>query len=77
MLRQIGPSVAGLQVEIAAERGDPAPTLLAAAGDADLLVVGTRGHGGFKGLLLGSVSAKMIHHAPCAVVVVPHPPSSD
>ena len=77
MLRQIGRDVAGLQVEIEAVRGDAAPALLSAAGDAALLVVGTRGRGGFKGLLLGSVSAKVTHHAPCPVVVVPHPPSAD
>lgn len=49
----------------------PARALLAAARDADLLVVGSRGLGGFKGLLLGSVSQQVVQHAPCPVVVVP------
>ena len=51
--------------------GHPASSLLDAAADADLLVVGTRGHGGFTGLLLGSTSQQVSHHAPCPVVIVP------
>jgi nucleotide-binding universal stress UspA family protein len=49
----------------------PARALLDAARGADLLVVGSRGLGGFKGLLLGSVSQQVVQHAPCPVVVVP------
>jgi nucleotide-binding universal stress UspA family protein len=46
--------------------------LLEEAADADLLVVGSRGLGGFRGLLLGSVSQQCAHHAPCPLVIVPH-----
>ena len=48
----------------------PAPGLLAAAERADLLVVGARGLGGFRGLLLGSVSQQVLHHATVPVAVV-------
>ncbi len=50
--------------------GDPAPTLLDAAGDAGMLVVGNRGGGGFRGLLLGSAGMQVATHAPCPVAVV-------
>ena len=53
--------------------GHPVRVLLDAAADADLLVVGSRGHGGFTGMLLGSVSEHVVAHAPCAVVVVKFP----
>jgi nucleotide-binding universal stress UspA family protein len=53
-----------------AVEGNPATALIAAARSADLLVVGSRGLGGFKGLLLGSVSQRVAHHAPCPVVVI-------
>ncbi len=57
-------------------QGHPVTVLLDAAAGADLLVVGSRGHGGFTGMLLGSVSEHVVAHAPCAVVVVRSPASA-
>jgi nucleotide-binding universal stress UspA family protein len=50
--------------------GNAAQVLLAAAEGADLLVVGSRGHGGFAGALLGSVSQHCAAHAPCPIVII-------
>lgn len=66
-----GSPPAGVAVEQVLAHGGTAGVLIDAARDADLLVVGTRSHGGFSGLLLGSVSQQCTHHAPCPVVVVP------
>jgi len=66
----------GLEVRGELVESRPAAALLEAARDADLLVVGSRGRGGFAGLLLGSVSAQCVHHAPCPVVVVPEKPAN-
>ncbi len=52
--------------------GHPALQLLEAAKAAELLVVGSRGHGAFTGMLLGSVSEHCVAHSPCPVVVVRH-----
>ncbi len=53
--------------------GSPAKVLLSVAAGADMLVVGTRGHGAFVGAVLGSVSHRVAAHAPCPVVIVPLP----
>lgn len=50
--------------------GRAADVLIHAAEDADLLVVGSRGHGAFTGMMIGSVSMHCVGHAPCPVVVV-------
>lgn len=57
-------------IERTVVQGSPASVLLHEARHADLLVVGARGLGGFRGLLLGSVSEACIHHVPRPVVVV-------
>jgi nucleotide-binding universal stress UspA family protein len=63
---------AGVEIERdLVQTTQPAEALLDRARDADLLVVGSRGHGGFTGLLLGSVSQQCVQHAPCPVVVLP------
>jgi nucleotide-binding universal stress UspA family protein len=58
-------------VEYTIVAGRASEVLVAEAIDADLVVVGSRGVGGFHGLLLGSTSHDVIHHAPCPVVVIP------
>jgi nucleotide-binding universal stress UspA family protein len=59
------------QVTVRAINGFAAQALIDASADADLVVVGTRGGGGFARLSLGSVSSQVIHHAQCPVVLVP------
>jgi nucleotide-binding universal stress UspA family protein len=60
-----GPAVRRLAVQ-----GFPAPVLLGASVGADLLVLGSRGHGGFSGALLGSVGQHCVRHARCPVVII-------
>lgn len=60
----------GLPVSHQQVFGGAAPTLVEVSKDASLMVVGSRGHGGFAGLLLGSVSAQVVAHSYCPVLVV-------
>ena len=61
------------EVIVSVITGDAAEELVNASHDADMVVVGSRGSGGFARLLMGSVSSQVTHHAACPVVVVPGP----
>lgn len=67
-VKDAGGNVTGQVVE-----GNPAAALVDASRDADLVAVGSRGHGGFTGMLLGSVSHQTIHLAHCPVLVFREP----
>ena len=64
------PSTEGLEVEWLGVPGNPSEVLIEASRGATLLVVGSRGQGGFLGLLMGSVSTQCVHHSHCPVLVV-------
>ncbi|HYK30062.1 MAG TPA: universal stress protein [Streptosporangiaceae bacterium] len=69
----IGESVSGdcaVKISTTVQEGNAAKVLLDASKGADLLVVGSRGHGGFAEALLGSVSQHCVHHAPCPIVII-------
>jgi nucleotide-binding universal stress UspA family protein len=70
VLRKAGEDAQPASVTVRAVTGVPAEELLRAAADADMIVVGARGAGGFKRLLMGSVSSCVTHHAHCPVVVI-------
>jgi nucleotide-binding universal stress UspA family protein len=61
-----------LKTHLMVTEGTPAQVLVEKSERADMLVVGSRGLGGFRGLLLGSVGQQCAQHANCPVVIVPH-----
>ena len=70
---------AGVQAEGETRHGKPADEICAVAREheARIIVVGSSGWGSVTGALLGSVSAQILHHAPCPVLVVPRAESDD
>jgi len=69
-LNEVSGEGPGVIIRPSVVEGHPADVLVREARGADLLVVGSRGHGGFAGMLLGSVSQHCVHHAPCSVLVI-------
>ena len=69
-LKEVAADAYGVTIERRAEQGPPAGVLVDESRTADLLVVGSRGHGGFAQLVLGSVSQQCAQHAFCPVVIV-------
>jgi nucleotide-binding universal stress UspA family protein len=70
MVREAIPDAGDVEIERRVVEGAAAAVLVEESRGADLLVVGSRGHGGFAQLLLGSVSQQCAHHAECPVVIV-------
>ena len=66
----LGDKTPRVDVRTVVEEGNPVQVLIEQSASADLLVVGSRGHGGFAGMLLGSVSHHLVAHSKCPVVVV-------
>jgi nucleotide-binding universal stress UspA family protein len=65
-----GPPTDGIDIEWSGMPGNPAEVLIEASKEATLIVVGSRGLGGFMGLIMGSVSSQCVHHSHCPVLVV-------
>lgn len=76
-MERLSADLPGLRITPAVMIGSPSSVLLEASGSADLLVVGSRGHGGFTGLLLGSVGAQVAAHAECPVVIIREPAAAE
>ncbi len=69
---EVASSVDGAEIRRRVVQGNAAQVLLDASKGAELLVVGSRGHGGFVEALLGSVGQHCVQHASCPVVVIRH-----
>jgi nucleotide-binding universal stress UspA family protein len=69
-LDEARPAAGQVEIEYKVMEGNAAQVLVAESEDAELLVVGSRGHGGFTEALLGSVGQHSVHHARCPVVVI-------
>jgi nucleotide-binding universal stress UspA family protein len=70
VIAEVAGTTTDVEVDGVVAEGPAGSVLVQAAEGAELLVVGSRGHGGFVGLLLGSVSQQCVTHAPCPVLVV-------
>ena len=71
-LDEVAAALPGPDIQSIVQIGSPTGVLLEASQTAALIVVGSRGHGGFKELLLGSVSSQLVAHADCPVIVMRH-----
>lgn len=70
LAKAVAEAAADVEIEQVIGYGHPAQVLIDQSADADLLVVGSRGHGAFTGMMVGSVSIHCVTHAHCPVVVV-------
>lgn len=75
--KSLGPDRSDVRIEVVEGRPGPELVRVSEDADADVLVVGSRGHGAVAGTLLGSVSSYCVHHAHVPVVVVPSPVRSE
>jgi nucleotide-binding universal stress UspA family protein len=69
-LQEVKEEAGGVEIESVVREGQPANVLVEESAGAELLVIGSRGRGGFRELLLGSVSQQCAHHARCPVTIV-------
>jgi nucleotide-binding universal stress UspA family protein len=68
-IAEVGDPASSVQISMSVQEGPAAERLVKAAKGADLLVVGSRGHGGFVGALIGAMSQHCAVHAPCPILI--------